>query len=247
MQRTPVAFTTKKTRASSASTDPLQISPVLSHRYSCSQTHLLSPSQLPLPIFDPAKDQHRQAANTSLDPHSCLPTMCAHMGLTPLAVYLNTTALTPKAAQLLVGPDLTLATVSDLSPRTQLHLTSPAEYLAVPSPNFNTSLHCWAPMLKFSNACQQPGLPQLPVHIQLAPALATVPGPYHHMCVCSWPLPLHRDLQMFPETKCVYSISYSHHYCLPWFLAVGPGDAIEDPNRSCRLCGHPQHSPRTMQ
>lgn len=131
------------------------------------------------------------------------------------AKYLNSTALTPNAgfhlpmcthgkirSRLLVGLDLIWS----------LSLTPSAVYWHAHSLNSNTSLHFHAPALKPSNACQQPGLLQLPVHLPLAPALAAGSGSHHCVCVYNWLLPLHRDPWMTPATKC------AQHWLQPQLL-----------------------------
>lgn len=74
----------KQTRASSTTTNPLICIPQI---FRLTHPSLLSPPRLPLPLSDlaGAEDQHRQPARplwlhdckASLDPHECLPPMCA--------------------------------------------------------------------------------------------------------------------------------------------------------------------------
>lgn len=80
---------------------------------------------------------------------------------------------------------------------------------------------------------QQPGLPQLPVNPQLAPALAAYPGPHHYMHICTQPLPLHRHLPLVPTAKCMHITGSSHHSRLLWSLTEGSGGSAEDPKCPC--------------
>lgn len=91
------------------------------------------------------------------------------------------------------------------------------------------------------------GSSQLPASFQLAPVLPACSGRHHYECICIWPLPLHKHLQLATAAECMHPTIFGHHCSLSCSLAIEPGHAAE---KSKGPCSHsaidPQCSPRTM-
>lgn len=78
----------------------------------------------------------------------------------------------------------------------------------------------------------------------VGPGVCCLPWPHHYRYICNKPVPSHLSLTL--TAKCVNITSLSHHSCLPWSLATGPGGTTEEQATFAASVDHPQFSQRTQ-